>query len=180
MHYIKQSPYCMGGPGSALEYEENGSEETCSSANNAVSGAAIRNSPLLNFYVEFSITGRVKCRRCAKKIEQDTLRFYKLLPNPKLTEYWRHYYHLECFFLSFDRARVTSSVVNKVSELGGFDSLPEEKKNTISNLLEKHRSTGLVEPGSKKPSKRKKNPAEEHKTKNTSYSSVRFHVIHKC
>ena len=96
---------------------------------------------LRNFGVELALSSRAKCQHCKKNIMHETPRIYRLVKNIYHNKqvsgdhYLKRQFHVVCFFQGFARARTPASVIQSTSQLYGFDSLPDELKNSITNLL---------------------------------------------
>ena len=94
------------------------------------------------FVVDYSKTGKAKCRECKVCINQGDIRIGKHVPFKKI--HILHYFHLTCAFNSFKRARVQSSVISKSSNIGGRDNILSDERQKIEELIEQSNSARSV------------------------------------
>ena len=58
------------------------------------------------------------------------------------------YFHVDCAFVSFKKARIAKNVISDISQLDGADNLNDQEKSLLSELIEKgnkSRTTPLTE-----------------------------------
>ena len=87
-----------------------------------------------NFNIEYATSGRAKCHKCHKLITSGTARIYRLVRNLHYTQqkpYMKRHFHIHCFFDSFSRARVASSVITAFDQLGGIENMPENVQEEV-------------------------------------------------
>ena len=87
------------------------------------------------FCVDYSKNGRAKCRKCKKLIAKGLLRIGKNVLFKD--QYILHYYHVECTFESFKRARNIANVITNLAEIAGVDNITGEERLVLSNLIKK-------------------------------------------
>ncbi|RNA36306.1 DNA ligase 3, partial [Brachionus plicatilis] len=91
----------------------------------------------LNFLVDYS--KRVsKCKKCKQELEKGSVRLGKLLPNAfgdSDTE-MKQYYHIDCLFDSFKRARATTKVIESADDIQGFDKINQKDKDLIIEKID--------------------------------------------
>ena len=71
---------------------------------------------------------------CNKPIKEDELRIGKLIQFKE--RYITQYYHVNCAFDSFNKARVSANVICDQNELDGFDEIDDTDKCNIILLIE--------------------------------------------
>ena len=99
----------------------------------------VKNKNLNNpFSVDHSIRGTAKCKQCKKVIQKGILRIGKAVFF-KQREI-REYYHVQCCFASFQRAKKSTNTITNVSDLSGFEDLNEAEKYIIKDLVDKQNS----------------------------------------
>ena len=85
------------------------------------------------FCVDYSKRGTAKCRRCKKVIEKNWLRIGKFVVfRGKIIT---HYYHLNCAFAMFEKARLLDNVVKDLDELDGVDSISEDDQQQLTQAI---------------------------------------------
>ena len=85
------------------------------------------------FCVDYSKNGRAKCRKCNKFIEKDLIRVGK---NVRFKEkYILHYFHVECVFESFKRAKDISNVITNAKEIAGIQNITDEERRKIKDFI---------------------------------------------
>jgi len=107
------------------------------------------------YSVAYSTNARSKCKYsgCGETITKDTVRITKTCPSlskPKL-----EYYHSECIFLSFVRARATTKKIESMSDIQGVESLKAEDKDQIKKALKQFKDGELKDKVPKITRKRK-------------------------
>ena len=50
-------------------------------------------------------------------------------------QYILHYYHVDCIFESFKRARCAANVITDLNEIAGVDEITDEERSVISKLI---------------------------------------------
>ena len=90
------------------------------------------------FSVDYSKHGTAKCKACVKVIAKNELRIGKLVPFKNV--YIKQYYHMDCAFGSFQKARVVTNVISNVYEIDGFDHINAVDKSHIINLFDNHKN----------------------------------------
>ena len=92
-----------------------------------------------NINIELATSNRSKCQRCKSRIPMGGARIYKLVWNfTSGKDYMKKCFHVECFFETFSRARVTNSVIKSTSELSDFSIMPVEVQNLVEEQLAAH------------------------------------------
>ena len=86
------------------------------------------------FCVDHSKNGRAKCRKCRKNIDKDMIRIGKNVLFKD--QYILHYFHVECIFDNFKRARSLSNVITSLSEIAVLEDITDEEKSTLTSLIE--------------------------------------------
>lgn len=87
------------------------------------------------FYAERAKTGRAKCKKCKNTIDAGTLRLAKSVMNPFGTGKMKVWHHLPCLFEVFKKQRATTPKIEKIDDIGGFESLPDEDIEVILKFL---------------------------------------------
>ena len=86
------------------------------------------------FCVDHSKNGRAKCRKCRKNIDKDMIRIGKNVIFKD--QYILHYFHVECIFDSFKRARSLSNVITSLSEIAVLEDISDEDRSMLTSLIE--------------------------------------------
>ena len=113
------------------------------------------------FHIEYAASARAKCIRCKQYISQNVPRFYKLDNLPRKATIIKRYYHVDCLFQSFKRARLLQNVINDQQEVGGLEDMPADVQERIIKLIDENKRSDLIS----KPQQRKK-PVVTHNRKN--------------
>ena len=89
----------------------------------------------IRFKVDYSKTGKAKCRKCKKCIQKDVLRIGKptIFKNKEILSY----FHVSCMFKSFEKARIAQSIIANIGQISGLDELASKDKLYIMELVEK-------------------------------------------
>ena len=86
------------------------------------------------FSIDHSIRGTAKCKQCRKVIPKDNLRIGKAVMFKR--KEIKQYYHVNCSFSSFRRARKSINTITNVGDVSGFSELNDEEKQLIQNLVD--------------------------------------------
>ncbi|XP_046572187.1 DNA ligase 3-like [Haliotis rubra] len=94
----------------------------------------------LIFFIHPAASGRSICRNCNQFIAKKTLRIGKNVPNPcdVEDEGWGDmtlYYHVPCMFKEFDREKAKERKIKSPDDMGGFDQLKQDEKETVLRLI---------------------------------------------
>ena len=87
------------------------------------------------FCAERAKTGRAKCKRCKNIIDSGSLRVAKLAMNPFSTGKMKVWHHLNCIFEAFKKQRATTPKIEKIDDIGGYETLSEEDIQEILPFL---------------------------------------------
>ena len=90
------------------------------------------------FVVEYAKSGKSKCKFCNKKIENGLIRFGRQATFKG--KYINQFFHLECAFKSFARARVQSNVVTSTDGIKGLEDLTDVDKVRVVNMINSYTS----------------------------------------
>ncbi|XP_046754057.1 poly [ADP-ribose] polymerase [Diprion similis] len=82
----------------------------------------------LPYYVEYSKSGRAKCKACKSDITQGSLRIAAMVQSPFHDGKIPHWYHSNCFFLK-QRPKTTGDIAN-------FDGIRWEDQEVVAKELE--------------------------------------------
>jgi DNA ligase-3 len=90
-----------------------------------------------SFALEYAKTSQSKCKECRIHIIKGDIRMAKIVPN------FYHgndgetnmYYHVECIFESFKRARTITKIIDSSDDVQGFAAASDAVKTTIINLI---------------------------------------------
>lgn len=90
------------------------------------------------FLVDYAKMGTSKCKKCKQGIEKKAPRIAKLVPNPFSDDGgdMKQYFHINCIFESFLRARATTKKIEDTSDLDGFENMEDEEKNVIRKHID--------------------------------------------
>lgn len=94
-----------------------------------------------------------KCKRCKKELAKGSVRLAKLVPDffGGGDEDMKQFYHIDCLFDSFKRARATTKIIESTDEIQNFTTASKEHQQQIKELIEKQQ-------------KEKKSPIKSSKT----------------
>lgn len=77
-----------------------------------------------------------KCKKCKVVLEKGKIRLGKIVPNPfGADEDMKQYYHLDCLFQTFVRARATTKIIESVDDIENFSSIEKQDKAAINELI---------------------------------------------
>ena len=81
--------------------------------------------------------GTSGCKKCKQKIAKGALRIGKVVPNPFSDEGgdMKQWYHPQCIFETFVRARAATKKIEDTDDLEGYDDLEPDDKDAISKLI---------------------------------------------
>ena len=68
-----------------------------------------------NFSIDYSVRGTAKCKRCKNKMDKNVLRFGKRVIFK--SRYMQQYFHVDCAFEIFKKARVPTTVFGSLNEI---------------------------------------------------------------
>jgi DNA ligase-3 len=82
-----------------------------------------------------------KCKNssCKKEIEKGSLRIGKLIPNFMSDDSdtdMKQYYHVECLFDSFRRARASTKIIESPDDIIDFETINEKDKKMIVKKID--------------------------------------------
>eukprot|EP00057_Strongylocentrotus_purpuratus_P017005 XP_011671479.1 PREDICTED: DNA ligase 3 [Strongylocentrotus purpuratus] len=108
-----------------------------------------------SFMVDYARLGTSKCKKCKQGIEKKSPRIAKLSTNPFSDDgsMMKNYFHINCVFETFVRARATTKKIEDPSDLDGFEKMEEEEKKLIRKNIEELLSR--VKTPKKTPAKKK-------------------------
>ncbi len=109
-----------------------------------------------NFSVDYCKRGSTKCKICKKNIPKDEIRIGKSVPFKEKNIL--QYFHINCVFDSFRRARVRTSVITCMDDISNFDLIMDDDKIAILKLIDETneaRKKPLSEPA-----RRRKKPVQ--------------------
>ena len=116
------------------------------------------------FLVDYCKRGSTKCKRCRKKIPKDELRIGKSAPFK--TKTITQYFHVQCAFDSFKRARTSSNVITCMDDISGFELIHDEDRIKILHLMDETNAKRTVaQQKPKEKPKRAMSPQEPSKSR---------------
>ena len=86
------------------------------------------------FSIDRSKTGKAKCKRCRKVLSKEMHRIGKLVPFK--IGHIKQFFHIECIFESFLKARDKANIIFDIQSIDGVDSVPEDIKSQLTTLIE--------------------------------------------
>lgn len=99
-------------------------------------------SPISNmadnkFVIVYAKMGTSGCKKCKTKIEKAALRIGKVVANPFSDDGgdMKLWYHPNCIFETFLRARATTKIIEDAEDLEGFADLKQEDKDLVNNII---------------------------------------------
>ena len=107
-----------------------------------------------------------KCKECCKVIGKNDLRIGKSVPFKSM--HILIYFHVNSAFISFQRAKIASSVISDISKLDGVQELNHQEKALIVQYIEnenKRRSKPLPEKRVRRKKSQMQIPAKTRQTR---------------
>ena len=95
----------------------------------------INNKACNTFSIDHSKNGRAKCKECGKTISIGELRIGKYVPFKNI--FITKFFHLNCAFESFKRARISSSVITEINDVNGVNLLTEDEQLLLKEFIDK-------------------------------------------
>ena len=83
--------------------------------------------------VDYTKTSLSTCKSCKDKISKGNLRISKLVPFR--TTHIDAYYHANCIFDAFIKAKSVENVITSSDDLAGFDKIEPEDKCKLDELI---------------------------------------------
>ena len=89
------------------------------------------------YMVGYAKLGTSSCKKCKQKIDKGALRIAKLVSNPFSEDAgeMKQWFHPQCIFESFQRARATTKKIEEPDDVEGFTDLQQEDKDRILKLI---------------------------------------------
>ena len=89
------------------------------------------------FGVDYARLGTSACKKCKKKLEKGSLRLAKITKNPFTEDDkdMKQYFHAECLFETFIRARNTTKIIEDTSDIEEFSTLNDQDKDLIKKIM---------------------------------------------
>jgi DNA ligase-3 len=78
-----------------------------------------------------------KCKKCKQELPKGSARLAKLAANffHDGEGEMKSYFHINCLFDSFKRAKATTKVIESTDDVEGFIDLNDDDKNSIIDLI---------------------------------------------
>lgn len=86
------------------------------------------------FIVDYSKRGTCKCRQCKTIIVKGEIRLGKWVAYK--AKYILQYYHLQCLFKTFNRARLEENIITNIDDVDGIENIEGEKRDELKSLIE--------------------------------------------
>ena len=85
------------------------------------------------FNIGKALSGRSTCKECKTKITKDSLRIGKLVPfkDTHIT----HFFHVDCAFQSFKRARVKLNIISETGDVDGAEILTSDEAQVLIDAI---------------------------------------------
>ena len=91
-------------------------------------------APKKIFLVDYCKRSTTKCRRCKKNIAKNDLRIGR---STKFKgKYIYHYFHVNCAFQSFEKAKSSTNTINCMDDIMGFELIKDEEKMRIVQMMD--------------------------------------------
>ena len=86
-----------------------------------------------DFACDYASRGTSSCKRCKQKLPKGALRLVKVVPNPfsESEDNMKSFFHAQCLFESFEKARATTKIIECSSDVDGFSALEVEDKDLV-------------------------------------------------
>uniref|UniRef100_A0A2R5LJI1 DNA ligase n=1 Tax=Ornithodoros turicata TaxID=34597 RepID=A0A2R5LJI1_9ACAR len=107
------------------------------------------------YCIEYAKRGTAGCKKCKQKIEKDSLRIGKIVPNP-FTESggdMKQWFHVDCIFQQLSRARATTKKIDDPGDLEGWADVEDSDRKVILRHIEELATGNKPPKTSKTPSK---------------------------
>lgn len=90
------------------------------------------------YVVGYAKLGTSGCKKCKSKIEKGGLRIGKVVSNPFSEEGgdMKQWYHPQCMFETFKRARATTKKIEEPDDMEGFGNLQQEDKDVLKKMID--------------------------------------------
>ena len=85
------------------------------------------------FSIDYSKQGTARCRKCKKVIPKGYVRIGKTVPFK--VGHITQYFHVDCAFESFLKAKLETNVITDINEIDGIESVPADVKSRIVTLI---------------------------------------------
>ena len=85
------------------------------------------------FHIDYSVRGTAKCQKCKRCIKKDELRIAK--PAIFKKKEIKRYFHVNCLFDSFSRARTLENIITSNNQIERFTLIKEEDQDRINQLI---------------------------------------------
>lgn len=91
------------------------------------------------FCIEYAKRGTAGCKKCKQKIEKQVLRIAKIVPNPFTDSggEMKNWFHVDCIFDQFSRARSTTKIIEDPTDLDGWEDIGGDDKKIVLDHIEK-------------------------------------------
>ena len=86
------------------------------------------------FMVDYCKRGSTKCRRCRKNIQKEELRIGRSAKLKDKSIF--QYFHVNCAFEAFERARSHKNTITCMDDIVGFDLIKDEERVNILRLMD--------------------------------------------
>ena len=91
-------------------------------------------SALNRFRTDYCKRGSTRCKSCKKHITKGELRIGKSVLFK--TKHIFQFYHVNCAFSSFKKARCTSNVISSIDEIDGIDTIEACDQNVLKEMVD--------------------------------------------
>lgn len=90
------------------------------------------------FACDYAKRGQAGCKKCKQKLEKGSLRLAKVVPNPFSDNGgdMKQWYHMNCLFETFERARATTKVIEALDDVEGFTDLTPQDKEELNKHID--------------------------------------------
>ena len=95
------------------------------------------------FMVDYCKRGSTKCRQCKKNIPKDVLRIGKSVKFKAKYNY--HYFHINCAFKSFERAKSAENTIKCMDDIAGFELIKDDEKVQILRRMDEVNAKRIAE-----------------------------------
>ena len=109
---------------------------------------------MTTFLIDYCKRGTTKCKRCKKQIPKGDLRIGKSAKFKKKDIF--QYFHPQCAFHSFEKAKLEANTITCMDEMDGFDLVKDDDRIKILQMMDLANANRLKNPvvAPKKPPKR--------------------------
>jgi len=100
------------------------------------------------YNIEYAKPSRAKCKltTCKQPFDEGSLRIGKTFSSSNGERNQTDWFHVDCIFKAFVRARKTTKKIETVDDILGFDSLSPQDQDNVQKLVEEFNTNNSSKP----------------------------------